>query len=339
MSRLADIIGHEHAMGILQRALGERRLHHSMIFHGPEAVGKRTVALALASTLNCLDPTTSNGHPVDACGECSSCGKVNKGIHADVAFLTLERTMIPIDGIRRLRDEAAYRPFEGTRRVFIIDPADRMSIAAQNALLKTLEEPSSSSCIILITSRPMHLLPTTRSRCQALSFGPLHASAVTKRLIDTRGMSRIDAERVARLSGGRLGAALELDLEEHDATRASILGVLGRAADDRPRDHVATDMEAFGPDAAEMSASLNILRGLMRDMVIISSGASDKTLAHGDIADELRDLGSRLASDTEGLLNIADRVELAADDLERNVNKKLLVETLLLDIAAQPAAP
>ena len=92
MNRLADIIGHEYARGILTRALSEGRLHHSMIFHGPEAVGKRTVALALASTLNCLEPEMKNGNPVDSCGQCASCNKVDKGIHADVIYLTLERT-------------------------------------------------------------------------------------------------------------------------------------------------------------------------------------------------------------------------------------------------------
>ena len=107
---------------------------------------------------------------------------------------------------------------------------------------------------------------------------------------------------LARLSGGRLGAALELDLEEHDARRAGLLEVLDHAAEDRPRDYIADDMEKLGADAAEMTVRLNILRGLTRDILLLSTGASEETLTHSDIADDLRNLGSRLATGTEGLL-------------------------------------
>jgi len=328
MTRLSDIVGHTQSVGILRRSLAEGRLHHSLLFHGPEAVGKRTVALALAAAVNCPEGGD------DACGRCASCRKVEAGNHPDVATLTLEKSVIPIDAIRRLRQEASYRPYEGTRRVFIIDPADRMSTDAQNALLKTLEEPSAGSCITLITARPMHLLPTTRSRCQSLAFGTLPAGTLAEHAARLRGLDAGAALRAARISGGRFGAALELDLEEHDALRDEMLDVLGRLAQKRSRDHVVADAETFGSDPVAIGQRLSMLAGLVRDMLLLASGAGDEAILHPDIAADLTDLARSLAPDAASIGTIGDRLRLAALDLERNVNRRLLVETLLFDIAA-----
>ena len=322
--RLEDIAGHGQSLRVLRRSLAEGRLHHSLLFHGPDAVGKRTVALTLAAALNCGNPGD------DACGACVSCRKVDKAIHPDVVYLTLERTVIPIDAIRSLRQEASYRPFEGRRRVFVIDPADRLSIDAQNALLKTLEEPSPSSSIILITSRLMHLLPTTRSRCQLVAFGTIPPRELAVRLAKGHGMPEEAAARAARLSGGRYGAALALDLPAHDAARDALLTVLDRLTRRAPRAHVLEDVEAFGEDAEEIAGRLTLLSGLVRDMMVMSAGAPPETLRHADRAEDL----ARLAERLEGRLDvIQDRVRLAGWDLERSVNRKLLVETLMFDIA------
>src|SRR5215475_14370730 len=124
LTRFSDIVGHDQSLLVLRRSLTAGRLHHSFVFHGPEAVGKRTIALALAAALNCERAPRLEDGP---CGACVSCAKIDKSIHPDVVYVTLERTVIPIDAIRALRREAAYRPYEGRRRVFLVDPADRLS--------------------------------------------------------------------------------------------------------------------------------------------------------------------------------------------------------------------
>ena len=326
--QFSQIAGHDRSLGILRRAIVERRLHHSLLFHGPEAVGKRTTAIALAATLNC------EAQGEDACGVCASCRKIEKGIHPDLHYVTLEKTVIPIDAIRKLREEAAYRPFEGRWRVFIVDPADRMSPDAQNALLKTLEEPSTTACLVLVTSRLMHLLATTRSRCAALSFGTMLPSELASHLAGTGVRNVGEANRVARLSGGRFGAAVELDLPEHESSRDALISILSRLSEARPRAHVLEDLEAFGDDTAEIVRHLGMLATLVRDMMILTSGAPDSALIHADQIDHL----SRLSSRFEGRLDtMLDRVRLAATDIDRNVNRKLLVETLLFDLAAYAA--
>ena len=114
MITLRDVIGHEPSVRALRRAIAAGRLHHALLLHGPEGVGKRTTALAVAAALLCREPSRPEG---DACGACPSCSKVDKGLHADVKYVTLDKTVIPIDAIRALRQEAGYRPFgiEGER--------------------------------------------------------------------------------------------------------------------------------------------------------------------------------------------------------------------------------
>lgn len=325
ITRFRDIVGHDQSLRVLRRALADGRLHHSLIFSGPEAVGKHAVARALAAALNCERPSD------DACGECVACRKIERKIHPDVLSVTLERTVIPIDAIRSLRQDASYRPYEGRWKVFIIDPADRLSTDAQNALLKTLEEPMPSSRIILITSRLMHLLPTTRSRCQTLSFGTLSFDVLAGHLASRHGLTDMGAQRAARLSGGRYGAALSLDLERHDQARNALIEVLQRLAEPRARAHVLDDAEAFGEDAREIASRLELLAGIARDMMLLSVGASHETLIHADRAEDLAALAARFSPGVDAIL---ERIRLARSDVDRNVNRKLLVETLMFDIAA-----
>ena len=323
--RFSQIAGHERSLEILRRSIAEGRLHHSLLFHGPDAVGKRTTAIALAAVLNC------EARGEDACGVCVSCRKIEKGVHPDLHYVTLEKTVIPIDAIRKLREEAAYRPFEGRWRVFIVDPADRMSPDAQNALLKTLEEPSATARLVLVTSRLMHLLATTRSRCAALSFGTMLPSELASRLADTGARPADEAIRVARLSGGRFGAAVELDLEEHETSRDALLAILGRLSENRPRAHVLEDLEAFGDDTGEIVRHLKMLATLVRDMMVLVSGAPESALIHADRIGELAQIASRFSGRLDTML---DRVRLASSDIDSNVNRKLLVETLMFDLAA-----
>src|SRR5262249_24546682 len=137
----------------------------SLIFAGPQGVGKRLTAVALAQALNCEQ---------GGCGACPVCARIARGVHADVLVVEPgDSGTIKVDQVREAIDRTAYRPFEGRRRVVIVDEADALVPEAQNALLRTLEEPPPASVFVLIPARPEMLLPTVRSRCQRLRFGPL----------------------------------------------------------------------------------------------------------------------------------------------------------------------
>src|SRR3954470_7288705 len=145
-----DVIGHRRIVALLARSIARDSVPPSLIFSGPAGVGKRLTAIAVAQALNCLSPADS-----DACGTCAACTRIARGVHPDVLVIEPgDFGSIKIEQVRDVVDRAAYRPFEGKRRVVIIDEADALVVAAQNGLLKTLEEPPSASVFVLVTARP-----------------------------------------------------------------------------------------------------------------------------------------------------------------------------------------
>lgn len=159
-------------------------LHHSIILHGPAREELRSTALRLAKTLNCLNGTTGDG--------CAACDRIERRIHPDVHFLEVagERKMISIEQIRGLVAEATLRPYEGRSKVFIVDPADALSVSGSNSLLKTLEEPARDTTFILLTRSPDLLLPTIRSRSQAIYIGGVEASDAELASLIRDGLTR-----------------------------------------------------------------------------------------------------------------------------------------------------
>lgn len=145
---LRDVTGHRSLLTLLSRAIERSSLPQSLIFSGPEGVGKRLAAIGLAQAINCLNRASDHEFPVDGCGVCAACRRIAQGNHPDVVVTEIGANL---DDFRGLIESAGYRPFEGKHRVFILDDADRLSIQIQNALLKTLEEPPPSSSFVLVT--------------------------------------------------------------------------------------------------------------------------------------------------------------------------------------------
>ena len=177
---LSEVKGQEHIKKALKRAFLKSRLHHAYLFYGPYGVGKSTLARALAQILLCkLIEGTESIDQLDACGHCGACKRVDSENHPDLCILRREEhhgklsREIKIHQLRALQETLTYEPYEGGRRVVLIEEADKMNIACANALLKTLEEPSNNTHFILCTHRPNVILPTILSRCQHLRFSKL----------------------------------------------------------------------------------------------------------------------------------------------------------------------
>jgi DNA polymerase III subunit delta' len=344
-----DIVGHERALDFLRRAIASGRSGASLIFHGPEGVGRRATALALAQALNCVE------EPGEGCGRCSVCrriarvdrGRIEEGPHkgdareythhADVHLAVPGKEEIRIDEIRSIRENAQRKPFEGRRSVFIIDPAERMTPEAANALLKTLEEPPPTSCLILLATDPDALLPTVRSRCRLVPFHPLPLSKVAAHLETAASIAPEDAAVIAALTGGRLGRALRFDLEAYRSRRAAILEALARLAEPRPRAHVIKDAEIFGSrgEDEDVESALETLEALLRDAMVLHAGGSAERLIDREMEDPLRRVAAALGEHLPGRIR---RIAEARRDVRSNVNRQLLLEVLLLDLAADPAS-
>src|SRR3954451_23101305 len=218
-----DVVGHVRLIDLLSRSIGGSSLPPSLLFAGPSGIGKHLTAVAVAQALNCTAPVVTHqssglnqqasgagGHSsVDACGVCAACTRIARGVHPDVLFVAPgDNGSIKIDQVRDVVDRAQYRPFEGRRRVVIIDEADALVPPAQNALLKTLEEPTPSSVFILVAARPDMLLPTVLSRCPQLRFRPLSLEEMTTALV-ANGRTDAEARAVAAAADGSLGQALQ----------------------------------------------------------------------------------------------------------------------------------
>jgi len=222
-----DVQHQDRALSILRRALVSGRTHHAYLFDGPEGVGKELAARALAARLMCRSAADAVGGlfgagapPFEPCGECASCRAFAGGSHPDFHLihrglheLHPDRTVrrgsglyLPIDVIRDfLIEPAALRPALGARRLFLVRDAERMQDPAQNALLKTLEEPPGQAALILVTPSAERLLATIRSRCQRIPFAPLPAEFVAARLAALTGCDAATARALARGAGGRAG--------------------------------------------------------------------------------------------------------------------------------------
>jgi hypothetical protein len=213
MIRLCDIFDQPSAMASLRRRLRDGTLPHGMIFSGVRGVGKGTSARALAAAFLCESLTDD----IDSCGKCKSCLAVAGEQHPDchIVYRELIRTIkdsvardLSVEVIREfLVNPAGRKTVLGRGKVFIVEEAETMSAGAQNALLKTLEEPAGRTLIILLTDQASLLLPTVRSRAQVIRFSPLPVSRVRSELM-LRGIAPADAEAAAALTDGSLGLAL-----------------------------------------------------------------------------------------------------------------------------------
>ena len=332
-----DIIGHRRLVGLLSRSVRRESLPPSLIFAGHAGVGKRLAAAATAQALNCIAPLTGSDE-LDACGVCAACTRIARGVHPDVLVVVPgDNGSIRIEQVRDVIDRAAYRPFEGRRRVVIFDEADALVPPAQNALLKTLEEPPPSSVFILVTSRPDLLLPTVRSRCPLLRFRPLDPQEVAAALV-ARGHSEAEARAVAATADGSLGRALEASAGERVEARDVAQRVLAHAAssdDPRRRIEGAKDLlvktGASGAEDREQVAShLRAMEALLRDVEVLSTRADVRALANPDVQPALE----RLARTYQGErgMRAFTAVDRALMALDRNAGVKVVADWLVLQL-------
>ena len=329
----ASVFGHSRPLGLLARSIGRGTLPPSLLFTGPDGVGKRLAAQAVAEALNCLSPKDG-----DACGVCTACRRIAKGSHPDVlAIEPPEVGATKIDLVRPAIAAAAYRPFEGRCRVIIVNDADRLTDDAANALLKSLEEPPAGTVFILVSARPEVLLPTIRSRCSQLRFGRLSAGDVARFLIEREGVDAQEAHAVAAVADGSPGRALEAGTRAYRDGRTAALSTLrgvSTAASPKARLQAAAGLMAGKASSAgerdELSTRVAMLASLLRDVALVAHGGPDEQLANADLADDLRALAPSFDS-RRGWRGFA-AADRALAALRRNASPKVVAAWLAVSI-------
>lgn len=334
-----DIAGHEHLRILISRAAVRGSLPPSLIFAGPAGVGKYAAAVALAQLVNCQNPVPVDAGDerfTDACGECASCRRIARRVHADILFVEPGDTgTIKIEQIREVVEKTAYRPFEGRRRVVIIDDAQAIMPAAQDSLLKTLEEPPNATMFVLVTPAPELLLPTIRSRCQRLRFGRLAPGIVADVLMRHHQFSDSDAHAAAALSDGSVGRALEGASEDFIAARKAALSLLEIVASSpAPARRIlgAKNLPGGGAkaDRDALSQTLRALSSILRDLGILHAHGDDRVLANADLRRKLD--GLLRSFDANRILSGFTAVDRALDALGRNASPKIVADWLAFQL-------
>lgn len=347
------LIGNNHIKKVLRRLLAQKRVPNSLLFVGEDGIGKKRFALELAKAFICQSPKN-----FEACDVCPTCRRADKfhipsvnentnvdkklkdefekvffSEYGDVGMVVPLKKNILVDAIRNLETEANFRPFEAAARFFIVDDADKMNESASNALLKTLEEPAATSHIFLITSRPDALLPTILSRCQTVRFAPVDSAEIENYLLKTKRFPLADAALLAKLSGGKLGRALETDLGKFRERRDAMLKVLESILIRENRAEllrVGEEMnDAKNKDGYE--TSLEILQTLVHDVWTLLNRADEKILVNVDLVAELRKFAD--GADSKRLSAWLAEIENLRAGLAVNLNRKIATDALFMQMA------
>ena len=321
----AELMGHTKQLDSLRAALANQRLHHSYLFVGPDGVGKRTIAMALAKAIHCSESTG------DYCGRCVNCASIIDGNHADVRVVQplAGKKEISIHQVREIERELRFRSFGGKRKIAIIDPAALMNPSAQNALLKTLEEPPENSLIILITPNAGGLLPTLRSRCLRLSFAPLLRQEVAAFLKTTQNIAAKNAEFLAAMSMGSIGVAASLDQAALIEKRRIWIGVLGALGEGDYQGAMAA-AEALATNRDEALEFLKWAESWYRDLLIHGVTQKSDEIVNLDMMPQIEQ--SAIACGAERALAALAGVAGAAAGIQRNLNRRMVLERLFLGV-------
>jgi DNA polymerase-3 subunit delta' len=319
-----DIYGHEKQISVLQTAVSRSRIHHAYLFYGIEGVGKRTVAEVFAKVLNC------RSNSIDACDDCLSCVKIDRGNHPDVVTIKAEGQFIKIKEIRELQEQMKFRPLEGRKRIFIIDDADRMNIVSANALLKTLEEPSASNILILITARPHQLPMTILSRCQHLRFNPLQRETISSYLHDKLSLDAQTSFLISLTSGGSIGKAMTLRDDSYLEMRDAVLGIMSKIRMKDPLGLLSIAHD-FGHERKEITERLGILMTGYRDALVYKETGEMDCVINQDHIDIIKSIAENVSG--RDILKSILAVERAFYAVTRNANKQLTIEAMMFTLS------
>ncbi|HYA26647.1 MAG TPA: DNA polymerase III subunit delta' [Thermodesulfovibrionales bacterium] len=345
---LRNVIGQDKASNILLRTLEKERVPSAYLFAGESGVGKKYTALNLAKALNCPNkcyassgggqeikgkgplPGAQDGLRVDACDMCASCERISSMTHPDLVMVAPEKGEIRVAEVREIEEALSFKPFEGRKKVVIMDDADSMNQSAANAFLKTLEEPPEESLLILITAHPERLPETIRSRCCRINFVPLSPEAceeVIRRSLPVDMNVAEDAQRrislLVRLSMGRPGLAVSLDMEKE---RERFLGFL--------QNMLQGDGETWADrEAMEQWIDMSLL--FLRDMTVLKvmegqptgnfsgyqDGDDDAFLLNPDMKNIVSKMVKRV--DISRIINIYGKMVSLKGQIGFNLNKAI----------------
>lgn len=278
------VVGHEEAKSRFRRLLAADRLAHAYLVHGEEGIGKFRLALEVAGARLCPELTE------DACGQCLDCRLVKAGSHPDLFLLDdPDAASLHIDQVRALIDTTVRKPVRSPGRAYVIRDAERLREEAQNALLKTLEEPPPGSLILLTSDRPQGLVPTLRSRCQELRLKPL-TQEETLQVLQSTDLQWERIELLSLISGGSPGKALAMEAGAYLDLRYHVLTLVGGETSD-PLGLAEAVFSGLNPrDPGIRSRARMVVEtwiSVLRDLLVVHAGQGAEEAWNRDLAPEI----------------------------------------------------
>lgn len=320
--RIEDFYGQSPHIAKLHETFVSGRQVHAYLFTGPRGTGKRTVALLLAMTALC------RGEGAKPCGICGPCRRALAGTHPDIHVVApqKDRKTVGVDAMRDVIAEVSVRAFEDGAKAILIPQAEQMTAAAQNALLKTLEEPPAGTTFFLCTDQPAALLPTVVSRCRTVRFHPLEVADAAKRLVQL-GETPERAMEKARMAEGCVGQALLID----DALLALRRELTGAVFSVKSPADVPAVLAAYRDDKERQAAVMDALESAVRDILLAQAGGAP--LAGAGLAPQAEAYAR--AVPLSGALALAGSVSTARRMLGSNVAFASVLESILLKVSEE----
>jgi DNA polymerase-3 subunit delta' len=342
---LSLLRGQQAALSSLQAALSSGAVPHAYLFSGPDGVGKELAASGLAKALLCRQK------PNEGCGECDDCGRIERRSHPDVFWVLPEEVAvsrgllgrsdisgtpsrdIKVEQVRKLSERLSLRALEGGAKVSILVEADRLNPQAQNALLKTLEEPPPQTFIVLLTSAPDRLLPTLRSRCSPLKFRPLSNEIIAEAVKAANAAGAENAFAIAAMSGGSMGRALSWDADAFSHRKQLVADFEALRWDNLTQ--VVQFAETYGASREEAESAALLLLAWLADVILARAGHPPES--NVDLAEEARAAAQRLppAALHRRRQLLSEMVEL----LSRNGSSRMQLESACLRMLLEERAP
>lgn len=320
-----NIVGHEQVIEHLQNAVSKNKVSHAYIFHGEKGAGKKLLANTFAKTLQCEKKGTN------PCGSCKACMQTESGNHPDIIRVTHEKVSLGVDDIRtQVNGDIAIRPYSGPYKIYIIDDAAKMTEQAQNALLKTIEEPPEYAVIILLAENLRSLLPTILSRCIVLDLKTIHSDLIKEYLMREYQVPDYAAGISAAFSQGNIGRAIKYAVsDDFVEIKDYILHIL-KYIDDMEIDEIMEAVKHLSSNKMEINDYIDLMILWYRDVLMFKVTKNPNLLLYKE---EYKYI-SRQAStrDYEGIENIIQAMEKAKIRLNANVNFDTAMELMLLTL-------
>ena len=324
MATFQDIIGQEKIVEHLKTAVETGNVNHAYILQGERSCGKEFIARIFAKALQCDNP--QNGEP---CCECQSCKQADSGNQPDIIRVTHEKpNTIGVEDIRKITGDVAIKPYSSKRKIYIINEAEKMTVQAQNALLKTLEEPPAYVVILLLTTNVDALLQTIQSRCVLLTMKPVRDELVKQYLMRDVQVPDYKADVCVAFARGNVGRAKALaSSEEFDNIKQDAVALLKYIREMEITD-ILTAIKKISEYKFEIDDYLDIMAVWYRDVLLFKA---TNDINHLIFRDELPNIKKTADQSTyEGIENIIDALGTAKARLKANVNFDLTMELLLL---------